>query len=435
MGADDEYFRRMFTRIDNFVGEYDFLDLNYPCNIRFKGHNFPSVAHVIYLLRYVHKIDGVEYHFTLHGGLQETFVNSITALKSEDLNKDLEPNPEWESWRYECLDKILRDKFKRNVELREKLRKTGDRDILYILHDLYLGSDGKNGQNILGRITEGIRADIEQFKDHVVWLSVCNNLCSEPFSIEIEQDDDRFDLTGSNCYDIGRLPSCHIKPLNTSISRIHASVFVDKGANIYIVNYNALTGLKLNNRTLEAHTPKRLHNGDEFTLGTSSRIYKVYIDRDHTRNYLERVEDRRKENVKKASLKAKNLENELKTFLEGSLEVMVSNVSYKTKRAELYDFFGVCGEIDSIKIPQRGRSEEGDDACASRGIAFIKFKTRKAAEAALEKDGTSLNYRKIQVKYATQDSWEATFVRSRERRSRSREYRRSRSTDRKRYRR
>lgn len=118
-----------------------------------------------------------------------------------------------------------------------------------------------------------------------------------------------------------------------------------------------------------------------------------------------------------------------------NIQVVVLNINFKTKRSDIYDFFSTCGEVVSVQLPQAGGISDdptSDNVLAKRGIAFVKFKDKKGAANALERDGMYLNYRKIHVEYKNQHTSDShnnpikVRSRSRERSSRrdeSRQYR------------
>ncbi|GIX62609.1 FHA domain-containing protein [Babesia caballi] len=423
---DSTALRAVFMRIDNFSGEFDFLDPNYRCRVVFMGVDFRSVGHGVRFLRFSHTVGGQKYHYDASNPLSKDVIGYISQMDSDAHPDGLEENPLWTAHRHEWLELLLRDKFRRNGDVRSRLAKTGDRKIVYISDDLFLGSDGKNGQNKIGRITEQIRDDMLAYKDHRVWLFMCQNMSAEDFWVSIEEssgndNSQRHRLEGKSCYDIGRLPTCHLKPANPSISRIHATICMNKRGSVCMVNYNSATGVTVNGHALEPHEPFALSSGDRFTLGASKRIYRLHIDPHLVSHRAAQAAEKRREVQRKAEAESRRVNTELETFLKGHdevgacaprchpFQVVVLNLSYKTKRSDLYDFFSSCGAVESVQLPQsRGSGDDpaSDEALAQRGIAFIKFRDKKGAACALERDGMYLNYRRIQVKYKSDHGFE-----------------------------
>ena len=69
----------------------------------------------------------------------------------------------WSQRRLKVMEKILRDKFRRNKDLRERLTATQNREIVNTVSEkteesLFWGVVGKNqGQNMLGQLIEKVR--------------------------------------------------------------------------------------------------------------------------------------------------------------------------------------------------------------------------------------------------------------------------------------
>jgi len=83
------------------------------------------------------------------------------------------------------MDKIQRDKFRRNRDLRERLATTGDRELTNTLSTptdsskLFWGVVNGKGQNQLGRIIEKIRQDILEESELDKWIYTTLNLMEQ----------------------------------------------------------------------------------------------------------------------------------------------------------------------------------------------------------------------------------------------------------------
>lgn len=72
----------------------------------------------------------------------------------------------WVHRRLKIMEKIMRDKFRRNKDLRERLAATQNREIINVLNEkseenLYWGIVNKQGQNQLGKILEKVRQSVQ----------------------------------------------------------------------------------------------------------------------------------------------------------------------------------------------------------------------------------------------------------------------------------
>lgn len=85
------------------------------------------------------------------------------------------------------MEKIQRDKFRRNKELRDKLMTTGNRSIINTLDGskedefkIYWGvlKNGTLGENKLGEILEKVRGDLMNGSELEKWMTTCFPLIS-----------------------------------------------------------------------------------------------------------------------------------------------------------------------------------------------------------------------------------------------------------------
>lgn len=81
------------------------------------------------------------------------------------------------------------------------------------------------------------------------------------------------------------------------------------------------------------------------------------------------------------------------TTITGEPEIVVKSLLYSATEQDIEDLFTVYGEVKSLKLL---RTPQGD----SKGLAFLKFSTEKAALDALELDGSEFLGRKLTVKLA-----------------------------------
>lgn len=447
--------RSLFMSIDDFVGEFEFLDLKFNCDIVFKGLTFPSVYHTIFFLQFGHDHEGKYfcYNQESEGAALEVGLK-VAGMAIEEIEDAIEKGKVNPNWSQNCdgwLECALRDKYKRNTDLRERLSRTGERRITYTSRHSLLKGD--TSIKLITKLTQVIREDIQNRIDHINWLRMCCDMCDQTFSLDVVEsssdDEQSYRLRDKSCYTIGRLELCDIRPLNTSISRVHAAVFFNKRGEACLVNFNIASGLELEGTKVPHHKPQRIGHDTSFKMGTSRKVYTVHLEEDLVKKRLSFLHSKQREIHRQKTLKTQSVHKELDRYLHGCKEIVVLNVSYKTKQSELLDLFEPCGQIESIVIPQashkrsrdgrkigdrqdemrseirgdgrkikyemrdeiRGDRQDGqdgrdemrgdgrDESVAERGIAFITFKEVKGAEAALEKDGSFLNYRRIRVRY------------------------------------
>lgn len=78
-------------------------------------------------------------------------------------------------------------------------------------------------------------------------------------------------------------------------------------------------------------------------------------------------------------------------------KIYVGNLSYGTTESMLEDFFNKYGQIAELKLitdRETGRS---------KGFAFVTFEDQKAAQSAVEADGTELDGRRLKISIAREE--------------------------------
>jgi RNA recognition motif-containing protein len=75
-------------------------------------------------------------------------------------------------------------------------------------------------------------------------------------------------------------------------------------------------------------------------------------------------------------------------------KVYVGNIDYAATEAELGEYFGQCGQVESVNIPVNRYTGK------ARGFGFVTFRTQQDAERAMVLNGTEFKSRQIQVNFA-----------------------------------
>ena len=161
------YFRKKkMEQIDNFNGDFAFLNNEYPCDVYFEGKMFPNVYNAFQAAR-----TSGEYFRT-------QFQKTLTISERFELSKQIRDPENWRSRRLIVMETLLRDKFRRHRDLRTKLANTGRRELINCYNDatisnLFWGVAKKQGQNQLGIILSTIRGDIQGNRDLDKWVQFC----------------------------------------------------------------------------------------------------------------------------------------------------------------------------------------------------------------------------------------------------------------------
>ncbi|KJP90226.1 hypothetical protein AK88_00074 [Plasmodium fragile] len=451
----------VFTSIDIFSGPHNYLNFHYICEICFNDISFISPYHCYFFLR--NQFENVEkagenykenmgaqfekevYWRVINENRATELFQSTTAIYYEQgelpecrrkalenisqvINKmgvsDLEAispylgeNPNWKRNKLAWMDMIQRDKFRRYEKMRENLKETGKREIVYKVNKedvekvknkkmikdfFFFGVCEKKGQNNLGRIYMSIRNDLAKNTEIYAWLLTNCNMQTDPslvadISIEekylerkvIQEEDDyvyndallketkkslggngNFSSSGNITVEektqnylfekkeyisFGKNEQNDIICLNPSISRFHCVLFFSKDYHLYLVDVGSKSRTRLNSNLCEIHNKYKIANNDIITLGVSKRTYKISINIDSVLSYLDKKQS---EVNRKMRIMSEDLENPLGE--KNLLKLKISNIFYKCNENDIIDFFKDCGEIKKIHlydVPENKTSE------------------------------------------------------------------------------
>ena len=137
------FFTPAFYPLDNFSAHF----------VRIWGINFPTVEHAFQWKKFS----------VSHPEIAKEILAAMSpdAVKKISNQKKSEVFPEWHQEKVAVMEQILRAKAEQHEEVREVLRKTGNRTIIEnspVDSFWGVGSDGK-GENMVGKIWMKIRND------------------------------------------------------------------------------------------------------------------------------------------------------------------------------------------------------------------------------------------------------------------------------------
>ncbi|ESS33419.1 FHA domain-containing protein [Toxoplasma gondii VEG] len=358
------------------------------------GRFFPSARHALLAARHPKAVDEL------------SVIEDIKTLKK--VAKEKEEDPDWTRLRLKWLEHIQRDKFRRHADLREKLKNTGGRELVWLNNaDSFFGQVHNRGQNHLGRILMEIRSNINEDTELESWIVICHDIETDERSVPIlkllerkegETQVTEIVLKGKSFYRLGKLPDNDLVALNPSISRRHAALVVLKGGSVLLIDLKSKAKTFKNGVALENdHVGVQVETNDIISMGTSRRQYLLEIDNTGILDYLQR---RSRELRKEIAM----LEDDFNpnSINKSATRLFVGGLAYNTSRYDICELFGPVGPIVDVSLPQIDRAipNDSEDAFAVRGIAFIEFADRKDARTALELSGRHLCGRPITVNYA-----------------------------------
>ena len=136
--------------IDKFSGEYRFLSNFYLSKVTLDGIEFPSVENAYQAAK----------NFDRERRQMFTTLSSAQA-KSE--GKNTVKRPDWEQVKVLVMTDLVREKFTKHLDLREKLLATGDAELIEgnWWRDTFWGVCKGKGENHLGKILMKVREELQ----------------------------------------------------------------------------------------------------------------------------------------------------------------------------------------------------------------------------------------------------------------------------------
>ena len=132
--------------IDSFTGEFRWLSNFYPSPIKYEGIIYPSVEHAYQAAK------------VLDRSKRKQFLH-IKPGEAKRLGKRVRLREDWEKVRFGIMEDLLRLKFTRHADLKEKLLETGNEELIEGNNwsDFEWGVCNGRGKNHLGRLLMKVR--------------------------------------------------------------------------------------------------------------------------------------------------------------------------------------------------------------------------------------------------------------------------------------
>ena len=391
--------KRKIETIDNFNGVFDFLNNEFPCEIYYEGRIYPSVFHASQAARSTK--DHERAKIALAESMQELY----------ELVTEIEDPEDWQLRRLVVMETCLRDKFRRHRELRERLRKTGNRELINSYSDrsssnLFWGIVDGKGQNHLGNLLQSVRLDIHTEKELNKWLDCTMEPESDKYllpriKVEVFKQDSMIEsqVLKKTPYNIfGSLPTCDFVLAHQSISRNHLSILVDKKMGVVIIDLGSKAGTFLNGERIKPHLPIVVKSGDWFGVGESTRTYYLRIDFNEVKDYLEKKHKSLTLDLKILSLQ-KDLDKKEDIVKAGmgllkQDTIFASSLPDGTSEKEVRDSFSQFGKIVEVRIPIHPQTGK------SKNIAFIKYSTEEEAKSAFKTVRLPMKDKLVKIQFA-----------------------------------
>ena len=113
--------RKKLERIEGFNGYFQFLRTDYPCKIHFEGEYYNSVAHAFAAAKTEDETE------------RRRIRKAPTHQEMLKIAQNVKEPKGWEEKKLALMERLTREKFRRDRELREKLKATNLRSLVNIL--------------------------------------------------------------------------------------------------------------------------------------------------------------------------------------------------------------------------------------------------------------------------------------------------------------
>ncbi|KRX10356.1 SMAD/FHA domain [Pseudocohnilembus persalinus] len=371
-------------RIEGFTGDYfSFLHNDFPSLIRFSNLLFPSISSAFQAARSQSQEE------------REAIASVDSPEELWDLAVKIEDPEDWEQRKLKVMESLLRDKFRRNKDLKERLMETGNRQLINTYDEetesnLYWGHINGKGQNHLGKLLENIRNDIQRGLDLHKWIfftfSLERDLNLVPLiKLNVFKDGKQIEtlnLEKKNFFIFGTQKTNDVILAHPMISRQHACILCDNEQNIKLIDLGSKGGTYLNDELIEEYTGVDLEFDDVISFSVSTRKYYVEIDYTQVYNSLMKQErDLKRELMLLEKLDNPNISKaELREVLGFSVEdtIYVGNLPFSASISDIKDHFKQYGSVKKVKFLENSIGK-------SKGVALVTYKTPQQAKTALLK--------------------------------------------------
>jgi ribA/ribD-fused uncharacterized protein len=142
------------AQIDSFQGEYRFLSNFWPAEVEFEGRKFPTVEHAYQAAK------------RLDEGDRARIAALPTPAEAKAAGRKLTLRPDWETAKFDVMERCVSYKFEHHPELKQKLLATGDAELIEgnTWGDRVWGVYQGEGENRLGKILMRVREQLKEAK-------------------------------------------------------------------------------------------------------------------------------------------------------------------------------------------------------------------------------------------------------------------------------
>lgn len=231
---------KKLDRIEGFQGYFQFLQPAFPCKVYFEGEYYNSVAHAYTAAK------------TEDEEKRRRIRKAPTFQEMLQISQYIVEPDNWTAKKHALMDSLTRDKFRRDRELREKLKATNSRSLVNVLsgndakagsnnetiaEKLYWGMIGSKGENKLGAILEKVRfsiiddCEVEEWIKSNTELVDCDRKAMPKIDLDVYKSGELIEsitLENGPMFIFGRAPTCALVLRHESIDMQQAAFVLDE---------------------------------------------------------------------------------------------------------------------------------------------------------------------------------------------------------------
>ena len=383
-GADEDA-----ETISSLTGRWEALSNWFPATVVVDGVSYASVEHAFQAAKAGSDAEAAK-------AIREAPSPSI----AHQLGRKLPLPADWERRKRPLMQKLLRDKFRRDVSLRERLCKTDDRNLIATNEwgETGWGVCAGKGSNDLGKALMAVRREIQKGEDLAPWLEDALPLADEEaisgrLSLEVRKNGavaETIDLGTQPRVLIGKHSTCHVQLEHPSISRKHACLLWHRDSAAVgptLIDLQSKVGVTINGRRVPPLVGAGpLKHGTEIVFGGSSRTHVIRLEAIDRLERLRQQHEKLQSEIGKLETDAEDAANLFglvaadRRIDHTKTTIFLGNLPYDVGEDDLRQWLGTRGftGVLSIRLPTDAEGQP-------KGIAFVDFgeatKATKARDA------------------------------------------------------
>ena len=263
--------------ISAFIGRWEALANWFQSAVFYEGERYPSVEHAFQAAKA--GADAVA---------AQAIREAATPKLAHELGRKLPLPVDWERRKRPLMQALLRDKFRRDSALHERLLRTDNRNLIAgnDWGETFWGVSGGRGANELGKALMAVRDEARAGTDLEAWLAAAFPLAraedaDATLALQVHKGGalvESLPLGTASKALVGKHSSCDVQLDHPSISRRHAAIVRHQDGRLLLVDLASKAGVTLDGKRVPPLVGVRLSQGSAIVFGGSSRTHVVHLE-------------------------------------------------------------------------------------------------------------------------------------------------------------